>query len=197
MRNAANTEASEDPALEQRLAQRLATLRAAAGWSLDELAQRSGVSRATLSRLERAETSPTASLLNRLCAAHGLTMSRLLADVESAPARQLPAAQQPLWQDEASGFTRRMLAPPLAGFATELIEGRLKPGARIAYEHPPVPGLEQHLWLIAGRLNLHLGEQVHELRAGDSLSFKLWGASAFEVPGAAEARYLIAITHPR
>ncbi len=197
MRTTAAPEENPDAALDARLAERLAALRSAAGWSLDELATRSGISRATLSRLERAETSPTASLLNRLCAAHGLTMSRLLADVESAPARQLPAAQQPVWQDEASGFTRRMLAPPLAGFATELIEGRLRPGARVAYEHPPVPGLEQHLWLISGRLNLHLGELVHELRAGDSLSFKLWGASAFEVPGASEARYLIAITHPR
>ncbi|MFO1252125.1 MAG: hypothetical protein U1E77_13570 [Inhella sp.] len=41
MRNQADTEVPEDPALEQRLAQRLAALRATAGWSLDELATRS------------------------------------------------------------------------------------------------------------------------------------------------------------
>lgn len=68
-----------------RLAQRLADLRQQQGWSLEELAQRTGLSRATLSRVERAETSPTASLLNRLCAAYGLTMSRLLSEIEDEP----------------------------------------------------------------------------------------------------------------
>lgn len=195
MRN--QTETLDAAVLDRRLAERLAAMRAAAGWSLEQLAERSGVSRATLSRLERAETSPSAALLNRLCIAHGLTLSRLLAEVESTPVRHLKAAEQPQWQDAAHGFTRRMLAPPLSGFHTELIEGRLQPGARIAYEHPPVAGLEQHVWLLTGRLNLHLGEQVHALRAGDSLSFKLQGPSAFEVPGPAEARYLIAITQTR
>lgn len=197
MRNSSQDCIDDDPLLDARLAQRLADLRGAAGWSLDELAERSGISRATLSRLERGETSPTAALLNRLCRAHGLTLSRLLADVETLPARHLRAAEQAIWQDKPSGFTRCMLAPPLAGFQTELIEGRLRPGASIAYEHPPVQGLEQHVWLISGRLNLSLGEQVHELRAGDSLSFKLQGPSRFDVPGHAEARYLIAITASR
>ena len=68
-----------------RLAQRLADLRQQQGWSLEELAQRTGLSRATLSRVERAETSPTASLLNRLCAAYGLNMSRLLSEIEDEP----------------------------------------------------------------------------------------------------------------
>ena len=60
------SELSDEEQFERQLAERLAALRTAAGWSLDELATRSGVSRATLSRLERAETSPTATLLSRL-----------------------------------------------------------------------------------------------------------------------------------
>jgi transcriptional regulator with XRE-family HTH domain len=44
-----------DPAAtDRRLAERLRALRGERGWSLDELARRSGVSRATLSRLENA-----------------------------------------------------------------------------------------------------------------------------------------------
>ena len=49
---------TQDPDLDQRLAGRLKALRLARGWSLDELAGRAGVSRATLSRLENAEVSP-------------------------------------------------------------------------------------------------------------------------------------------
>ena len=52
-----------------RLAQRLRQLRGERSWSLEELATKSGVSRATLSRIENHEVSPTASVLGKLCAA--------------------------------------------------------------------------------------------------------------------------------
>ncbi|MGQ4428211.1 helix-turn-helix domain-containing protein, partial [Streptomyces violaceoruber] len=83
-----------DP-VDARLAARLAELRAERGWSLGELAERSGVSRSTLSRAERGETSPTAAVLNRLCAVYGRTMSRLLSEVEAEPALLVRAAEQP------------------------------------------------------------------------------------------------------
>jgi len=183
--------------LEARLAQRLADLRAAAGLSLDQLAQQTGISRATLSRLERGETSPAAGLLNRLCAAYGLTLSRLLAEVESAPLRLLRAAEQGSWRDKSAGLTRHMRCPPLAGFATELLEIELAAGSGIDYELPPIRGLEHHLLMRAGRLRLTLEGQQHELRAGDTLSYKLFGASRYEALGATAARYLLALTPPR
>jgi len=64
--------------IDQRIAHRLKELRTERGWSLDALAKRANVSRATLSRLEKAEVSGTANVLGKLCAAHGLTMSRLM-----------------------------------------------------------------------------------------------------------------------
>jgi transcriptional regulator with XRE-family HTH domain len=185
-----------DAALDERLAERLAALRAGAGWSLEELCERTGISRATLSRLERGESSPSASLLNRLCSAYGLTMSRLLADVEAAPVRRLREAEQPVWKDESTGFRRRMVAPPAAGFSSELIEGRLSAGALVVYEKPPVPGLEQHLWLQEGTLRLTLPEGVFDLQPGDSLSFKVWGASRFDSLGPGIARYVLVVCQP-
>ncbi|MFN4115596.1 MAG: helix-turn-helix domain-containing protein [Inhella sp.] len=188
---------STESGLEARLAQRLAGLRAAAGLSLDQLAQKTGISRATLSRLERGETSPGAGLLNRLCAAYGLTLSRLLAEVESQPLRLLRAAEQTSWRDKGAGLNRHMRCPPLAGFATELLEIELAAGSGIDYEVPPIPGLEYHLLMHAGRLRLTLEGQQHELRAGDTLSYKLFGASRYEAFGATPARYLLALTAPR
>src|SRR5262245_30574846 len=90
-------------AVDARLGTRLAELRAERGWSLGELAERSGVSRSTLSRAERAEISQTASLLNRLCGVYGRTMSQLLSEVEAEPAQLVRAAAQQVWQDRASG----------------------------------------------------------------------------------------------
>jgi transcriptional regulator with XRE-family HTH domain len=76
-------EVSESASIDRRIAQRLRSLRAGRGWSLDELAGRSKVSRATLSRLENAEVSATASVLGKLCAAYDLTMSRLMYELWS------------------------------------------------------------------------------------------------------------------
>ncbi|WP_051556194.1 helix-turn-helix domain-containing protein [Nitratireductor aquibiodomus] len=57
----------DDHTIDQRIAERLRALRQERGWSLEDLATRCGVSRATLSRLENAEVSATANALGRLC----------------------------------------------------------------------------------------------------------------------------------
>ncbi|MQA40936.1 helix-turn-helix domain-containing protein [Rugamonas aquatica] len=182
--------------IESRLAHRLAALREERGLSLDELAAASGISRATLSRIERAETSPTAALLGKLCAVFGLPMSRLVAEAEAQPGELLRAADQPLWQDPDTGFRRRMVSPPARGYAVELVEGWLPPGARIDYEQAPVAGMEQHLWLLEGALDYTLDGATHRLQAGDCLRFHLFGATRFVCPGPTPARYLIAICPP-
>ena len=183
-------------ALEVRLAARLAELRVARGWSLDDLAGHTGVSRSTLSRLERGEISPTASLLGRLCTAYGRTMSRLLAEVEAEPPAVVPAAEQTLWRDPASGFTRRSVSPPHPGLRGEVIEGVLEPGADLTYDAPPVAGLEQHVWVLAGRLELSDDRTPHRLEAGDCLRFRLWGATRFRNPGPEPARYAVFVVLP-
>src|SRR5256714_4015862 len=93
------------------LAARIALEREARGWSLADLAARSGVSKAMISKVERGEASPTATLLGRLSGAFGLTLSTLLARAESAGGRLMRAADQPQWQDPASGYVRRQVSP--------------------------------------------------------------------------------------
>lgn len=183
----------QQPDTEQRLAARLAELRLMRGWSLDELAMATGISRASLSRIERGETSPTAALLNRLCVAYGLTMSRLLSEVEESSALLLTPEQQPVWQDEESGFYRRNLSPPASGFKAEMIEARLRAGARIEYDAPPVAGMEQHIWLLSGALDFFMEEQRWSLKAGDCLRFHLTGKSAFQADHQAGAHYVLVV----
>jgi len=184
-----------DP-VDARLGARLSELRAEHGWSLGELAERSGVSRSTLSRAERAETSPTASLLNRLCGVYGRTMSQLLSEVEAEPALLVRAAEQPVWEDRTSGFVRRSVSPPHTGLRGELIEGRLRPGADIAYDRPPVPGLEQHIWVLEGALDVTAQEVEHHLDAGDCLRLRVWGPTRFRCSGPDDVRYVLAVVLP-
>src|SRR5499426_726954 len=127
---------SNEAAIDQRIAQRLRGLRAERNWSLDELASRCNVSRATLSRLENAEVSPTASVLGKLCAAYGLTMSRLMRMVEDDFAPLIGRTAQPVWADPKIGFRRRSVSPPAPTLAGEVLECELGPGTRIAYDQP-------------------------------------------------------------
>src|SRR5262245_5328342 len=187
METAEITEASID----RRIAQRLKDLRQERGWSLDDLAGRSGVSRATLSRLENSAISPTTGMLSKLCAAYGLTLSRLMHMAEGDFPALVRRASQGLWADPALGFKRRAVSPPARTLSGEVIEGELGPGARIAYDHVPKPGLEHHLLLLEGQLEITLGDDTHELKPGDCLRYQLFGPSAFATPKKASARYLI------
>jgi transcriptional regulator with XRE-family HTH domain len=184
------------PDLDRRLAARLATMRADQGWTLEALAERSGISRATLSRLERGETSPTATLLGRLAAAYGRTTSRLLAEVEAEPPLLMRREAQTLWVDPETGFRRRAVSPPASGFDAELVEGELPPGAVISYERSPAMGLEHHLWMLGGQLDLTVETVTHRLGSGDCLRYRLFGTSRFACPGPDPAHYIIAICRP-
>jgi transcriptional regulator with XRE-family HTH domain len=175
------------------LARRLRALRLARQWTLDDLAGLSGVSRASLSRIENSEVSATAAALGRLAAAFGLTMSRLLAEVERDQPALLPPERQPLWIDPETGFRRRSLSPPAPDFECELLSYELPPGATIAYPAPPRAGLEHHLFLQDGALELTIHGDVHRLKGGDCLRYRLYGASAFKASGKRPARYILAI----
>ena len=181
--------------VERRIAERLAALRAERGWSLDGLAERTGISRATLSRLERIELSPTAAMLNTLCAVYGWTLSRLMTEAEIRPAQLVPAAGQTEWTDPATGYRRKAISPPAPGLRGEMVEVRLPRGARVAFDESPA-GLEHHLWLIEGALRLDLDGVRHDLEAGDCLRYVLSGPTRFENTARRETRYLIALVRP-
>ncbi len=187
------------PSLDRLIAQRLKGLRAERGWSLDELARHSNVSRATLSRLENAEVSPTASVLGKLCAAYGLTMSRLMRMVEDDFAPLIRRDEQSVWTDQTIGFRRRSVSPPARTLAAEALECELGPDARVTYDRPPGSGLEHHLLLIEGQLAVSVDGRTYELRPGDCLRYQLSGPSSFATPNhcAATYRYFVDSSHGR
>lgn len=184
---------SDATPIDLRLAQHLKGLRVERGWSLDELAKCSNVSRATLSRIENAEVSPTASVLGKLCAAYGLTMSRLMHMVEDNFVPLVRRSEQLVWTDQTLGFRRRSVSPPAHTLTAEVLECELGPGTRISYDRPPKPGLEHHLFLIEGQLKVSVEGQSYELLPGDCLRYQLFGSSAFVTPEQHSAKYILCI----
>jgi len=182
-------------AIERRIAHRLAQLRAARGWSLDAVAERTGISRATLSRLERAELSPTAAMLGKLCTVYGWTLSRLMAEAETRPPHVVRSAEQAAWTDPESGYRRRVVSPPAAGLRGELVGIHMPAGASVTFEASPVAGLEHHLWMLDGSLALEVDGSIFHLRPGDCLRYLLSGRTRFQCTGKRDAHYLVAIVH--
>lgn len=184
-------EETDAPTIDARLAERLRALRTRRGWTLDRLAAESGISRATLSRLENGAVSPTANTLGRLCAVYGLPMSRLMHLVEEGFAPVVRRAEQRVWRDAKSGLVRRFVSPPAQALAGEVVEVALEPGARIAYDAPARPGQEHHVAVLEGRLIFTQGDERHEVGVGDCLRYLSAGASRFETPRDAGVRYLL------
>jgi transcriptional regulator with XRE-family HTH domain len=185
-----------DDEVERRIAQRLGRLRDERGWSLDDLAERTGISRATLSRVERSELSPTAAQLARLCSIYGWTLSRLMAAAEARPPNLVLAAEQAVWTDPQSGYRRRVVSPPGSELRGELVEVTIPAGASVSFDVSPIAGLEHHLWILNGALTLEVESARFQLRTGDCLRYVLSGSTNFHATGKRSARYVIAMVRP-
>lgn len=175
------------------IAERVRFERETRGWSLGDLAERSGVSKAMISKIERCEASPTATVLGRLSGAFGLPLSRLLALAEQAGERLLRADQQVVWTDPETGYTRRAISPA-TGNGLELLEVTLPAGVRIPYPASAFAFQRQQIWLLSGELEFSEGETVHRLTAGDCLELGAPQPCTFFNPGNGDARYVIALT---
>jgi len=180
--------------LDRRLGARIKGLRQSRGLTLDQLAERSGVSRAMISRVERGESSPTAALLDRLCAGLGVLLSALFRE-EAQGGPLARRSEQPVWTDPDSGYVRRSVSPPGTGSRLEIVEVEMPAGARVLLDAPRGGfRLDQQLWLLEGELSLTVGGREHRLAAGDCLAMLLDGPIAFHNPGEVPARYAVVLT---
>lgn len=178
------------------LAERLRTLRAEKGLTLDGLAELTGVSRSMISLIERAESSPTAVVLDKLAAGLGVTLASLFAEQESAAAPPLARrSEQRVWCDPASGYLRRNLSPPGFPSPIELVEVVMPAGAHVAYDTGRrSAGVSQQVWVIEGEIQIGLGQETYRLHGGDCLCMDIEQPTMFRNPTDRPCRYLVALT---
>ncbi|MDX3928235.1 MAG: helix-turn-helix domain-containing protein [Shinella sp.] len=173
---------------------RVRLLRVEHGLTLEQLAERSGVSRAMISRIERGEASPTAPLLARLCTALDLTLSAFFAFGEEAGNPLARYEAQTTWRDPESGYLRRSVSPPRTSSRVDIVEVEFPPRARVFL--PPETGkagMTQHVWLLSGELTMTVGEAVHHMKPGDCLYMSITEGHVFHNPGSVAARYAVVL----
>lgn len=181
-----------DDNFQAELARRLKQERERQGWSLNDLAERSGVSRAMVYRIENAQSSPTAALLGKLSAALGVTMSALLAPRRKyRQTRHSPFDEQAVWTDPETGYVRRQVTPE--GSEIEIVEIDLPAGARVSFPAESYRSISQVIWVNDGELTFHEGDRVHRLRTGDSLILGVPNDCEFRNPSAQMSRYTVAL----
>ena len=166
--------------------------REARGWSLAELAERSGVSKAMISKIERGAASPTAALLGRLSGAFGLSLSALIARSELRPGRLLRAADQPQWRDPATGYLRRHVSPA-SDLPLDLVHVQMPAGESVSFPASAYAFLRHLVWVIAGRLDFVEGQTTHRMGPGDCLELGPPADCTYRAPGPEPAVYLVAV----
>ncbi|RFB80087.1 helix-turn-helix domain-containing protein [Methylovirgula sp. 4M-Z18] len=162
------------------------------GWSIAELAARSGVSKAMVSAIERGANSPTATLLVRIAASFDLTLSALIARAELGAGGLLKSEDQPVWQDPETGYVRRHLSPP-SDMPLELIRVELPAGARVAFPARAYAFNRHQIWLLSGALDFTEGPVIHHMAPGDCLTLGAPQDCVYHAPGPDPGIYLVAV----
>ena len=135
--------------LNQRISARIRIERESRGWSLNDLAERAGASRAMIHKIERGESSPTASMLGRLSGAFGISMSTLIARAEMQEGKLLRFASQPVWHDPQSHYLRRHVSPR-SDLPIDMVQIELPPGSDVPMPASSYALARQLIWLQQG-----------------------------------------------
>jgi transcriptional regulator with XRE-family HTH domain len=173
---------------------RVKSLREAMGFSLRDLADRSGVSAPMLSQVERGATSPTLAVAARIAAGLELSLSQLLRLDEDGHVVVVRRGEGR--KRRHGGHRVEELTPPLPGQRADVSLHRLGPGAVTGgADDPPIhePGSRETAVVLAGTATLVVDGERHRLRAGDSVTFDADLRHHFENNGEQPAELLAVV----
>jgi len=182
-------------ALTTAVAQHVRALRSGRGWSLDELAGRSGVSKGMIVQIEAARTNPSVGTLCRLADAFGVAVTSLLESADERPVRVSSASEAPiLWRGAAGGLAR-LLGGLNEPDSVELWEWVLEPGDHHASDDHPA-GTRELLHVLTGAATIVIAGTAHQVGVGDTLDFAADVAHDYRNDGNVSARVIMVVVTP-
>jgi transcriptional regulator with XRE-family HTH domain len=177
-----------------RLGERVRELRRARGLTLEGLADRSGVSRAMISKLERGEKNPTLVVVARLAGGLGVTLSRLAGMEERREVVLVSRERRMVMRDPETGFERQLLSPNAVGLGVEFIRNKIPEGSTSGEFPPHRKGVEEQIVVERGTLKATLAGEQYLLRAGDAIYFEADVPHHFDNAGNGECTYYLVIS---
>ncbi|WGD54370.1 XRE family transcriptional regulator [Bradyrhizobium sp. CB1650] len=179
-----------DEAIDQRLGETVRLLRQRAGLSIQDVANRTGLSNGMISQLERARAMPSVRTLRLLSIALDVPISYFFETSDQGePQRYIVRKNsRRLLRLTASGVVKEALTPAGKG-QLELYELTLNPGGSSGTDFFQHTG-EKAGYILSGSLRLWLDNQAHLLEAGDSFRFPSIVPHMFDNPTQQVARVI-------
>jgi transcriptional regulator with XRE-family HTH domain len=182
--------------MNRRVSEVLKRIRKQRDLSLDQLATRSGVSRAALSQIEGARTNPTLSVLWKIAVGLEIPFQDLLELPSAAEAKILRSGDAVVLRSADGRVESRLVSPAGSDTNSELYELKLLPKGVLRSE-PHGAGTTETVYVLKGAVRIHIHGAEHELTTGDSIYFKADVPHEYENRGSQDARLLDLIFYER
>jgi transcriptional regulator with XRE-family HTH domain len=186
---------SHADSINENLGRRVKKLRGDRGWSLEELAAASGVSRSMLSEIERERANPTLSVTYRIASAFGLALQDLIETAATASSVQTIRASDRSQIFRADKQCQiRTLSPVNLEKDVEFYELTLRPGGALRSQ-PHYEGTREFLTVEEGQIRVESGADGDELSKGDSATYRADVAHAIVNAGKGEAVVFLVVIY--
>jgi transcriptional regulator with XRE-family HTH domain len=168
--------------------------RARRGWTLDELAARSGVSRGMLVQVEQARSNPSIATICRLADALGVSVAALVEAPEVPSARIIRSEDGvQLWAGKAGSLAKLMVGSGTTE-QVELWDVHMAAGdAMVSEAHPQ--GTRELLLVVEGELTMEVDGAAHPVGPGDAIAFVADRPHTYRNAGDHPLHYTVAVVH--
>ncbi len=157
--------------LNQVVCERVRAMRRDRGWTLEQLASLSGVSRSMLSEIERGAANPTLGVAFRIAQAFGLSLGDLVeSPAPKAKIDVIRAGDRGLLFRDDEQCRIRTLSPLHLEKDVEFYEVTLRTGGKLE-SSPHYSGTREFLTVERGTVRLQAGDETTDLDRGDSAHY--------------------------
>ncbi|MGY4689501.1 helix-turn-helix domain-containing protein [Salibacterium sp. K-3] len=181
----------EKDQLNAHIGKKLREIRSRKGYSLDEAAERTGVSKPMLGQMERGVSNPTVGTLWKI--ADGLQVPfTTFVEMERPPAAQVRFNELETLEGEKGGFHVKPVfskdsRTPFEVFYVDMDQGR-------HYESEAhQEGVEEYIFILSGNVGVVAGADTFHLEQGDALRFEADQDHAYINEGQEQASFTMII----
>jgi len=172
---------------------RLRSAREARRLTLEAVAERAGLTKGYVSKIERNQASPSVAVLIKLCQSLGLSVGQLF---EPNPGQDLiRVAHREKINFGGIGLEEYLLTPTHEG-RVQVIHSTIEPGGGSGQELYELPCDVEVVFVVSGIMTLTLGDRVEVLEKGDTMSFSSQEPHSFENPDSKNPAEVIWVLSP-